>query len=584
MNNNKTEMRTHACAEITEKLLSKEVTVCGWVRKVRNHGGILFIDVRDRSGIVQVVSSPDNEKVNSNAKKLRREFVVQVKGKVRQRPKEQVNPNMKTGKIEISAEEINILNKAEEPPIEIKDDAIITDRTRLKYKYLDLRRPRMQKNIAFRHIIVKAIRDYFDERGFYEIETPMLVKSTPEGARDFLVPSRINHGHFYALPQSPQIYKQLLMIAGFEKYFQIARCLRDEDLRADRQPEFTQLDVEMSFIGKEDIIKLMEGMFKYVLSKTMNKNIKIPFRRLTYDEAIKDYGLDKPDIRFGLKLIDITELAKKTDSNILKSAKLVKGLLVKKTFSRKEIKELEEFVKIYKARGLFWLKLEDNKLSGNLSKFVDCIKNELFKRLHLEEGCTAFIIADEKDITNSALGELRNKLGRDLKLYNPSQLSFVWITDFPMFEWNEEDKKWDAKHHPFTSPRYSDIKLLETSPEKVKAEAYDIVLNGWEIGGGSIRINRPELQREIFKVLGLSDKEAKEKFGFLIEAFKYGAPPHGGLAIGLDRFIALLLGLEDIRDVIAFPKNKSAENPMDGSPAPVDKKQLDELGLEIKPK
>ncbi len=582
----RTSYRTHLCGKVSEVDVDKEVVVVGWVHKVRDHGGIIFIDLRDRSGLLQVVSDPINSpEAHHIAESVRREFVIQVRGKVRLRPEDMINPKIPTGKVEVVIKELIVLNKAETPPIEVNDNIVLKEGVRLKYRYLDLRRPSMQQRIAFRHKVTKAVRDYFDKLGFYEIETPLLVRSTPEGARDFLVPSRIHHGKFYALPQSPQIYKQLLMLSGFDRYFQIAKCLRDEDLRADRQPEFTQIDVEMSFVNREDILSVIEGMLKYVIKRVLNKDVKIPFDRISYDDAIKYYGLDKPDLRFDLRLKNITEVVKKTDFGIFQRAELVKALVVPKDLSRKEITELEDFVRVYKAKGLFWLKLnpenKENGLSGNIAKYVVNVKEELINALDLKQGQTALIIADTPTITNTALGHLRNKIGKDLKLYDPSELRFVWVVDFPMFEWDDEEQRWNAMHHPFTSPKQEHLDILEKEPEKVRAEAYDCVLNGWEVGGGSIRINQPQLQKRIFKVIGLTEEEAKEKFGFLLEAFTYGAPPHGGIALGLDRLVALLLGIPDIREVIVFPKNKAAENPMDGSPAPVRKEQLEELGIKV---
>ncbi len=574
----KTAMRTNYCGDVDSSLIDKTVIVCGWVKKLRNHGGIVFVDLRDRSGVVQLVSNPEDEKVDKIMKGLKREFVVQAEGVVRKRPEVQINKNMKTGEVEILVKKIKVLNESDEPPIEIKDDVIITDANRLKYRYLDLRRPKIQRNIIFRHKLVKAVRDFLDSEGFVEVETPLFVKSTPEGARDFLVPSRLHHGKFYALPQSPQIYKQLLMVAGFDRYFQIAKCLRDEDLRADRQPEFTQIDMEMSFVKKEDVMDIVERMIKYSVEKVLKKQIKIPFERISYDKAMNEYGSDKPDLRFELKLKDIKDEVKTLGLSIFDNAESVKALKVKSLFSRKKIKEFEELVKVYKAKGLAWISMKNNELIGSISKFAN---KEFIDKVGISEGETLFIIAGEKDIVNISLGQLRLKLGQELNLIKEDELKFVWVVDFPMFEWNEDEHRIEAKHHPFTRPKEEDLNKLEEKPLEVRAEAYDIVLNGWEVGGGSLRINEPDLQKRVFKIIGLSDEKAREKFGFLMDAMKYGAPPHGGLAIGLDRFVTLLKGMTDIREFIAFPKNKSAENPMDGSPSEVSEEQLKELGIKV---
>ena len=574
----KTAMRTNYCGDVDSSLIDKTVIVCGWVKKLRNHGGIVFVDLRDRSGVVQLVSNPEDEKVDKIMKGLKREFVVQAEGVVRKRPEVQINKNMKTGEVEILVKKIKVLNESDEPPIEIKDDVIITDANRLKYRYLDLRRPKIQRNIIFRHKLVKAVRDFLDSEGFVEVETPLFVKSTPEGARDFLVPSRLHHGKFYALPQSPQIYKQLLMVAGFDRYFQIAKCLRDEDLRADRQPEFTQIDMEMSFVKKEDVMDIVERMIKYSVEKVLKKQIKIPFERISYDKAMNEYGSDKPDLRFELKLKDIKDEVKTLGLSIFDKAESVKALKVKSLFSRKKIKEFEELVKVYKAKGLAWISMKNNELIGSISKFAN---KEFIDKVGISEGETLFIIAGEKDIVNISLGQLRLKLGQELNLIKEDELKFVWVVDFPMFEWNEDEHRIEAKHHPFTRPKEEDLNKLEEKPLEVRAEAYDIVLNGWEVGGGSLRINEPDLQKRVFKIIGLSDEKAREKFGFLMDAMKYGAPPHGGLAIGLDRFVTLLKGMTDIREFIAFPKNKSAENPMDGSPSEVSEEQLKELGIKV---
>ncbi len=573
----KTKLRDLACGEINSSLIGKRIAIAGWVRKIRNHGGILFIDIRDRTGVVQVIVNPEDENLNSMVKTLKKEFVIQVFGLVRKRPNDQINKSMKTGEVEVLAEKINVLNPSDETPIEVKDDVVITEKNRFKYRYLDLRRPKIQKNILFRHEVVKAVRDFLNSKNFVEIETPLLVKSTPEGARDFLVPSRMHKGKFYALPQSPQLYKQLLMIAGFDRYYQIVKCLRDEDLRADRQPEFTQIDLEMSFVDQEDVMNLTESLIKYVVEKTLGLELNEPFQRMTYDEAMDKYGSDKPDLRFGLELEDVKDAVKILNLRIFE-AEAVKALRVDALFSRKKIKEFENIVKLYKARGLAWISLKDGSVSGSLSKFAT---DEFLKRINLKEGETIFIVAGDKSIVNTSLGQLRLALGKELNLINEDEFKFLWVTDFPMFEYNDEEKRLVAQHHPFTKPEVVSEEL-EKHPLSVKALAYDIVLNGWELGGGSIRIENIDLQRRIFKLIGLSDEEAEKKFGFLLEALRYGAPPHGGLAIGLDRLATLLSKQTDIREFIAFPKNKSAENPMDGSPSEVDPRQLEELGISIR--
>ncbi len=573
----KTKLRDLACGEINSSLIGKRIAIAGWVRKIRNHGGILFIDIRDRTGVVQVIVNPEDENLNSMVKTLKKEFVIQVFGLVRKRPNDQINKSMKTGEVEVLAEKINVLNPSDETPIEVKDDVVITEKNRFKYRYLDLRRPKIQKNILFRHEVVKAVRDFLNSKNFVEIETPLLVKSTPEGARDFLVPSRMHKGKFYALPQSPQLYKQLLMIAGFDRYYQIVKCLRDEDLRADRQPEFTQIDLEMSFVDQEDVMNLTESLIKYVVEKTLGLELNEPFQRMTYDEAMDKYGSDKPDLRFGLELEDVKDAVKILNLRIFE-AEAVKALRVDALFSRKKIKEFENIVKLYKARGLAWISLKDGSVSGSLSKFAT---DEFLKRINLKEGETIFIVAGDKSIVNTSLGQLRLALGKELNLINEDEFKFLWVTDFPMFEYDDEEKRLVAQHHPFTKPEVVSEEL-EKHPLSVKALAYDIVLNGWELGGGSIRIENIDLQRRIFKLIGLSDEEAEKKFGFLLEALRYGAPPHGGLAIGLDRLATLLSKQTDIREFIAFPKNKSAENPMDGSPSEVDPRQLEELGISIR--
>jgi aspartyl-tRNA synthetase len=581
--------RTHTCGELTKKDDKKKVMLAGWLQSRRDHGGIIFIDLRDRYGLTQVVFDPKhNKEVHSKAENLHREDVLQIKGKVRPRGKGLENPKLKTGEIEVLSDELEILNKSQTPPIEIDDRIEINEDLRLKYRYLDLRKPTMQQNLEIRHKAIKSVRDFFDKEGFLEIETPMLAKSTPEGARDYLVPSRVNVGKFYALPQSPQLFKQLLMVSGCDRYFQIVKCFRDEDLRADRQPEFTQIDVEISFIDEEDIYEINEKLMKHVWKKVMNIDVKVPFKRLTYDESVSKYGVDKPDIRFGLELVDVTNIVKESDFKVftdnIKSGGVVKAINVKKSpLSRKEIDELISFVQIYDAKGLAWIKVTEKGLESSVVKFFnEKIQKELMKTLNAEKGDLLLFVSDHKHfIVNDALGNLRVHLGKKLNLIPKDTYNFVWVTDFPLFDYDEDQQRHVAVHHPFTSPKDEHIDLLEKDPGKVKAKAYDLTLNGVEIGGGSIRIHKSDIQEKAFKALGISKKEAEEKFGFLLEAFKYGAPPHGGIAYGMDRIVALITGNESIREVIAFPKNKNAESLMDGSPSEVAEDQLKELSIKL---
>ncbi len=581
--------RTNTCGELTKKDIGKKVTLCGWNNSRRDHGGIIFIDLRDRYGLTQIVFDPKhNKKSHSEAEHLSREDVIQIKGKVMPRGKGLENPKLKTGEIEIIVDELDILNKAETPPLEIDERIEVNEDMRLKYRYLDLRKPNMQKNLLIRHKAIKTVRDFYDKEGFIEIETPMLAKSTPEGARDYLVPSRINPGKFYALPQSPQLFKQLLMVGGCDKYFQIVKCFRDEDLRADRQPEFTQIDVEMSFIDEEDIYEIHERLTKEIWKKILNIDLKIPFKRLTYTEAMDKYGIDKPDTRFGLELVDVTEIVKNSNfqifTNNIKSGGIVKAINVKQSpLSRKDIDALIEFVKIYSAKGLAWVKYDGKKLESSVVKFFsDKIQKELIKKLDAKKGDLLLFVSDHKHfIVNDALGNLRNHLAKKLKLIKPNTYEFVWVTDFPLVDYDEDEQRHVAVHHPFTSPKDEDIKLLDKDISKIKSKAYDLTVNGIEIGGGSIRIHKREVQEKVFNALGILKKEAQNKFGFLLDAFRYGAPPHGGIAFGMDRIVAILTGNESIREVIAFPKTKKAESLMEGSPSEVDEKQLKELNIKL---
>ncbi len=580
-------LRTHNCGELREKHIKKTVKLCGWVQSYRDHGGVIFIDLRDRYGLTQIVFDPSHDK-NSHkiADTLRREWVIQATGKVRSRGKLK-NPKLKTGAIEVLADSVTILNKSLTPPFEIEDRNDVNEDLRLKYRYLDLRKPKMHNNIKTRHKVIQVVREYLNKQDFLEIETPLLAKSTPEGARDYLVPSRVNIGKFYALPQSPQLYKQILMMSGMDKYYQIAKCLRDEDLRADRQPEFTQIDIEMSFIEQEDIYTLIEGMLKKIWKDVLKVNIKTPFPRMTYYDALDKYGTDRPDTRFGLELIDVKEEVKKCGfkvfEDLAKGSGCIKCINVKNAkLSRKDIDSFIDFVKIYGAKGLSWMRMND-KLESSITKYFSSASlKKIEKKTKAKKGDLLLFVADKKHkIVNDALAALRLKLGKDLGLIDDDKWNFLWIYDFPVVEFDENEQRHVAVHHPFTSPKDSDIKYLDKHPGKARAKAYDVVLNGWELGGGSIRIHDPEIQKKVFKAIGLSMKQAESQFGFLLEAFKYGAPPHGGIALGVDRLIAMITNNESIRDVIAFPKNKNAEELMVGSPSEVSDAQLKELHLKL---
>ena len=576
-----TKLRTNSCGELTEKFVGKKVKICGWVNTRRNHGGIIFIDLRDRYGNTQIVFHPEN-KFFKEADKLRREDVISIEGVVKKRPKDMENPKIKTGYIEIKVDNLEILNQSETPPIEIDDRIEASEELRLKYRYLDLRRPIMQERLLTRHKVITAVREFMNSQNFLEIETPMLVKTTPGGARVFKVPSRVHPGKFYALPESPQLYKQLLMVSGCDRYYQIARCLRDEDLRADRQPEFTQADIEMSFIDVEDIQNVIEGLLKHAFKKTLNMDIKTPFQRISYEESMERFGSDKPDLRFSLELKDVTKEVKKSDFSVFKESEMVKCLCIENgaKFSRKEIDELEGFVRIYKAKGLAYFKVQNKKLESSIAKyFKDDVQKEIIKKTNAKEGDLLLFIADKSEIVYNSLGALRVELGKRLKMYDPKEFNFCWVVDFPLYEL--VDGKWEAKHHIFSMPKSDDMKYIESDPSKVRGKLYDLVLNGVEIGGGSIRIHKKEIQTRVLKVIGLSYEEAQKKFDFLLDAFQYGAPPHGGIALGLDRVVALMCGLNDIREIIAFPKNKAAENPMDGSPQDWMPSQLKELNIKL---
>jgi aspartyl-tRNA synthetase len=582
--------RTHTCGELRASDVGKIVTLNGWVDRRRDLGGLIFIDLRDRYGKTQVVFSPQhNDQAYQIAKELKSEFVISVTGKVERRPKGAENPSLPTGEIDVLADEVQILSKSETPPFLIEDDINVSEELRLKYRYLDLRRPIMQSNLITRHRMAQVVRRYFDENGFIEIETSFLVKSTPEGARDFLVPSRLHPGKFYALPQSPQLYKQILMVAGFDRYFQIVRCFRDEDLRADRQPEFTQIDVEMSFVTEEDVFNIVEGLIFRLMKEIKGIEIQLPFPRIPYVEAIEKYGTDKPDLRFDLEIVNATDIFKTTEFKVFREAiengGVICGLNLPgcANFSRKQIDELTNFVKDLGAGGLVHFKVENGEVESPVAKYFTKISlQKLKERMNSWDGDLMILISDQPQKVYSILGSLRLEMGRRLNLIDEEQFKFAWIVDFPLLEWDEEENRWVSVHHPFTSPKLEDLHLLDLDLGKVRARAYDLVLNGNEIAGGSIRIHDAELQRKIFKLLGISDEEARKKFGFLLEAFKYGAPPHGGIAFGFDRLVMLFTGMKSIRDVIAFPKTSSALSLMDEAPSEVDPKQLDELHIQVK--
>ncbi len=581
--------RTHMCGELTMEDVSKEVVLNGWVAKRRNLGGLIFVDLRDKTGIVQVTFDDTiKQEVFQLADSLRSEYVVGIKGTVRERSSK--NPNLKTGDIEIIASDLVIYSEADTPPIYIKDDDNVDDNLRLKYRYLDLRKVKMQRNLTFRHKVTKTARDYFDSCGFTEVETPMLIKSTPEGARDYIVPSRVYPGSFYALPQSPQLFKQLLMVGGTDRYMQIVKCFRDEDLRADRQPEFTQIDLEMSFVDMDDVIEIQEGFLKKVFKDLMNIDIKTPFPRLTWDEAMERYGSDKPDTRFGFELKKLNDLVSSCDFKVftdaLASGGDVRGICIdggSEKFSRKDIDKLTDLTKSYGAKGLVWIRVLDGEFNSSVNKFFSQEQlSDIAKVFNAKAGDLIFIVSDRPKVVFDSLGFLRREVAKRMGLLDDNIYNLLWVVDFPLFEKDDETGELKAMHHPFTSPKLDQIDLLDTEPEFVKADAYDIVLNGVELGGGSIRIHDRNLQAKMFEVLGLSKEECDEKFGFLIEAFKYGAPPHGGLAYGLDRLVMLLLGESSIRETMAFPKNQNAQCMVSEAPAPVDKVQLEELGISIK--
>ena len=583
----KNDKRTHYCGTLTKENIGNRVTVLGWAQKQRDLGSLIFIDLRDRTGIVQLAFDENTEKsIFDKAFTVRAEFVLMAKGVVRERATK--NKNIPTGDIEIVVDEFKILNKAQTPPFEITDGGDVKAELRMKHRYLDLRRPEMQKNIIARSKITNLTRNYFSENGFIDVETPNLIRPTPEGARDYLVPSRVHKGNFYALPQSPQIYKQLLMYSGFDRYIQIARCFRDEDLRADRQPEFTQIDMEISFTDEEEIMTINEGFLAYIFKNFMGKELKTPFPRMTWQEAMERYGSDKPDVRFGFELNNISDIVENSEFKVFSGAVAnggsVRAINVKggAKFSRKEIDSLTEKAKHYHAKGLAWLKNSNGEISSSYAKFLtEAENNAIVERLGVESGDLVLVVADKNKVVFDTLGALRCECAKRLGLCDPFDFKFLWVTEFPLFEYSEEDGRFYAMHHPFTQPMVEDYQYIDTDPGRVRARAYDIVLNGTELGGGSIRINTTEMQEHMFSVLGISKDDANEKFGFLLDAFKYGVPPHGGLAFGLDRLVTLLLGLEDIRDVIAFPKAQNASEIMSKCPSFANPDDLKELGIAI---
>ncbi len=581
--------RTHQCGTLREEHVTQEVILNGWVQKRRDLGGLIFIDFRDRSGIVQLVINPETSKeAHDVGEKIRNEFVLAVKGRIVKRSEATINTNIPTGEIEVEVSELQILNEAKNPPFFVQDNIDIDETLRLKYRYLDLRRNEMKNTFILRHKISSFIRNFLDQHEFLDIETPILTKSTPEGARDYLVASRKHPGEFFALPQSPQLFKQLLMVSGFERYYQITRCFRDEDLRADRQPEFTQVDIEMSFMPLKEFHDLMEQMMTDLLKETIGYDVERPFLRMTYQEAMERYGSDKPDIRFGLELKDISDIADKSEFKVFKAAiengGQVKGINAKgcASYSRKDVDLLTEFVKRYGAKGLAWLAFKDNEVKGSIAKFLSEEEiTQIKAKLEAESGDLLLFVADSKRVVADALGNLRLEMGRRLDLIPKDVYKFLWVTDFPLLGYDEEEQRYVAEHHPFTMPKIEDIPLLDTEPEKVRAQAYDMVLNGYELGGGSMRIYQQELQEKMFKTLGFTKEEAWEKFGFLLEAFEYGTPPHGGIAFGLDRIVMLLAKRNNLRDVIAFPKTAGANCLLTSAPSIVDQKQLKELHLQI---
>ena len=581
-------MRTHYCGELNAALVDRTVTLCGWAHRRRDHGGVIFIDLRDREGLTQIVCDPDRAEAFAAAERVRSEYVLRITGKVRRRPEGTTNPELRSGEIEVLAHEVEVLNPSAPPPFQLDDDNL-SEITRLTHRVIDLRREPMQKNLRLRYRVAMAVREYLDSHGFIDIETPMLTRSTPEGARDYLVPSRVHPGEFFALPQSPQLFKQLLMVAGFDRYYQIVKCFRDEDLRADRQPEFTQIDIETSFLGEREIQDIMEGLIREVFRDVLGVELPQPFPRMPYAEAMARYGVDKPDLRIPLELTELTDLMKSVEFKVFRQAAELQGgrvaaLKVSCELTRKEIDDFGPFVATHGAKGLAYIKVNPDGLQSPIVKFLpQDVLGKILERTGAKPGDTIFFGADKASIVNAALGALRVKIGQEKNLV-AKEWRPLWVLDFPMFEWDEEGKRWSAMHHPFTAPRDGHEDLIGTDPSRAVAKAYDMVLNGWEIGGGSVRIHRADVQAKVFKALGISDDEARGKFGFLLDNLQYGAPPHGGIAFGLDRLVTLMAGAESIRDVIAFPKTQRAQDLLVHAPSPVDEKQLRELGIRLREK
>ena len=579
--------RSHNCGELRDGDIGNVIVLNGWVQNRRDHGGLIFIDLRDKYGLTQIVFDPkSNEDSHKLAEGLRREDVIFVEGKVRARGEGLENPKLDTGKIEVEITKSGMIGKAKTPPLEVDDRIVASDEMRLKYRYLDLRRPIMQENLQVRHNVIMAARNYFNDNKFIEIETPLMVKSTPEGARDYVVPSRVNPGDFYALPQSPQLYKQILMIAGTDRYYQVARCLRDEDLRADRQPEHTQFDFEMSFVSSDDIMGFVEGLYTHLFKEVLDVKLETPFERLTYEDAMDKYGVDKPDLRYELFLTDVSDVVKGCDfqvfNTIIDKGGIVKCINPPKDFGRKEIDSLIDFSQKAGAKGMAWMRVTDKGLESNIAKFFsDEIKQKLIEKIGAKPGSVVMFIADKVKTTNSVLNQLRQEIAKRMDLIDNKVFKFCWTTDFPLFAWEEETESWTPEHHMFSMPKEECLKDLDNDPGKVKGDLFDLVLNGVELGSGSIRIHDPEIQKKVMKIIGLDEKDAEAKFGFLLEAYKYGAPVHGGMGLGVDRSVALMRGLHDIREVIAFPKNKGAQCPMDDSPGSIDDVQLKELHLKL---
>lgn len=580
--------RTNMCGDLRVSDIDEDVVLMGWVQKERNLGSLVFMDLRDTKGICQIVCDETvSKEIFEKAEKIRSEYVIAVRGKVRERQSK--NKDIPTGEIEILAEELKILDKSETPPIYVKDDDKVSETMRLKHRYLDLRKPSMQNKLKTRHKTGKLIREFLDENDFIEIETPMLTKPTPEGARDYLVPSRVNPGEFYALPQSPQLMKQLLMVSGMDRYYQIAKCFRDEDLRKNRQPEFTQIDIEMSFVDVDDIIEINEKLLYKLFKDLKDIEIELPIKRMTYNEAMERFGVDKPDLRFGFELVDISDIVKNSEfkvfSGTIENKGLVKGINVKgygDKLTRKDISKLEDYVKDFGAKGLAWIKIREDGITSPIAKFLSNEElDNIIEKMDGEKGDLLLFVADRANVVSDSLGNLRNEVARKLDIIDKDTMELVWVTEFPLFEYDEDEERYVAKHHPFTHPMEEDIHLLKTEPEKVRAKAYDIVINGDEIGGGSIRINKSQLQKDMFKALGFSEEEAQDKFGFLLDAFKYGTPPHGGIAYGFDRLVMLLTDTDNIRDVIAFPKTQSATCLLTGAPTGISKEQLKEVHMQL---